>query len=110
MSARPEESTAAVLAHLLAQLAGEGADAATLRAVAEQAGELGATRALTRLGLADASAAGDMAALRDLLQTWRAAKRSVWRAVFGWVTRTLGALLLLGLAMRLGVDLGGEAK
>jgi hypothetical protein len=110
MSAPHDEGSAAVLAQLLAQLAAEGADPAGLRAVAEQAGELGATRALTRLGLADAGAAGDVAALRELLQTWRAAKRSAWRALLGWVTRTLGALLLLGLAMRLGVDLGGDGK
>ena len=46
----------AVLAQLIAQGAAQGADLATLRGIAEEAGELGATRALTRLGLADAGA------------------------------------------------------
>lgn len=41
----------AVLAQLIGQAADKGADLVTLRAIAEEAGELGATRALKRLGL-----------------------------------------------------------
>lgn len=95
-------SGASVLAHLLAQGEGAGADMATLRAIAEEAGELGATRALTRLGLADAAATGDVAELRELLNAWRDAKRSAWRAVVAWVARVVAMLLLAGLAARLG--------
>ncbi|PNB46219.1 hypothetical protein C1X73_34880, partial [Pseudomonas sp. FW305-130] len=57
----------AVLAQLMAQGAGEGADLNTLRAIAEEAGELAASRAMARLGLDDAAAAKDMAELRELL-------------------------------------------
>lgn len=92
----------AVLAQLLQQGRQEGADLATLRAIAEEAGEQAATRALTRLGLDDAAAAGDMAELRELLHAWRDAKRSVWKAVLGWVLRLLLALVLTGLAVRVG--------
>lgn len=92
----------AVLAHLMAQGAGEGADLTTLRAIAEEAGELAAGRALTRLGLEDSAAAKDMAELRELLAAWRDAKRSAWKAVLGWVMRLAGALLLTGLAAKLG--------
>ncbi len=95
-------SGAGVLAHLLAQGEGAGADMATLRAIAEEAGELGATRALTRLGLADAAATGDVAELRELLNAWRDAKRSAWRAVLGWIARVVAMLLLAGLAVKLG--------
>ena len=49
--------SSAVLAQLLAQGAGEGADLATLRAIVEEAGELAASRAMARLGLDDAAAA-----------------------------------------------------
>ncbi|MCU6455869.1 DUF6127 family protein [Sphingomonas sp. A2-49] len=91
-----------VLAQLMAQAAREGADLATMRAVAEEAGELSATRALTRLGLADAQAHADLAELRALLDAWRDAKRSAWKAVAGWCVRLAGALLLTGLAIRLG--------
>ncbi|MCP3735037.1 hypothetical protein M9979_09165 [Sphingomonas sp. RP10(2022)] len=96
----PENS--GVLAELMAQAAREGADLATMRAVAEEAGELSATRALTRLGLADEDARADLAELRELLGAWRDAKRSVWKAAAGWVVRLAGALLLTGLAVKLG--------
>jgi hypothetical protein len=74
----------------------------TLRAIAEEAGELGATRALTRLGLADAGAEKDLAELRELIAAWRDAKRSAWRAALGWLARLFTALLLVGLAVKLG--------
>lgn len=89
---------ASVLAQLIAQGAAGGADLSTLRAIAEEAGELGATRALTRLGLADEGASRDVAELRELLKTWRDAKRSAWKSVAGW----LAALLLGMLAVKLG--------
>lgn len=91
-------SGGAVLAQLMAQAAERGAELVTLRAIAEEAGELGATRALTRLGLADERAARDMAELRELLAAWRDAKKSAWKSVFGW----LCALLLAVLAVKLG--------
>ncbi len=96
----------AVLAQLMAQGVSEGADLTTLRAIAEEAGELAAGRAMARtmaqLGLDDAAAAKDMAELRELLAAWRDAKRSVWKAALGWVVRIAGALLLTGLAAKLG--------
>lgn len=97
-------ASGSVLAQLLAQGRGEGADIATLRAIAEEAGELGAVRALKRLGLADDGAAGDVAELRELLRAWRDAKRSAWRALAAWVMRIALALLLAGIAVRTGFD------
>jgi hypothetical protein len=92
------EVTGSVLAQLLAQGADRGADLATLRAIAEEAGELGATRALARLGLSDEGAVRDVAELRELLRAWRDAKRSAWKSVAGWVC----AVLLGVLAVKLG--------
>ncbi|WP_404372600.1 DUF6127 family protein [Sphingomonas sp. MMS24-J45] len=94
--------TGAVLAQLMAQGASEGADLTTLRAVAEEAGELAAARALARLGLDDPAAAKDMAELRELLAAWRDAKKSLWKAVLGWIVRIGLALVLTGLAAKLG--------
>jgi hypothetical protein len=91
-----------VLAQLMQQAAGEGADLATLRAVAEEAGELGARRALSRLGLDDAGAGKDMAELRELLAAWRDAKKSAIKTAMGWVVNMLLALVLVGLAVKLG--------
>lgn len=95
-------SDGAVLAQLMRQAEDRGADLATLRAIAEQAGELGAARALKRLGLDDPGAAKDMAELRELLGAWRDAKRSAVKAALGWAAHMLLALVLVGLAVKLG--------
>ena len=69
----------------------------------EQASETGARRALAGLGLDDASAAKDMGELRELLSAWRDAKRSARKAAIGWIVRMVLALLLIGIAFRLGL-------
>ncbi|WP_428678772.1 DUF6127 family protein [Sphingopyxis sp.] len=78
-------------------------DAALLRAVVEEASELGARRALARLGLADEAARDDVSDLRQLLGAWRDAKKSVWAAIVDWAVRGMLALLVVGLAMKLGL-------
>ncbi|HMO77142.1 MAG TPA: DUF6127 family protein [Sphingopyxis sp.] len=92
------------LARLVA-LAGTGApaDAAILRALIEEASELGARRALARLGLADEAARGDVSDLRQLLGAWRDAKKSAWKAAVDWAVRGALALLVVGLAVKLGL-------
>ena len=74
-----------------------------LQGLLEQASETGARRALAQLGLDDASAAKDMGELRELLSAWRDAKRSARKAAVGWVVRMVLALLLIGIAFRLGL-------
>ncbi|URW75444.1 hypothetical protein M9980_13055 [Sphingomonas donggukensis] len=92
----------AVLAQLMAQGSEGGADMATLRAIAEEAGELAANRALVKLGLHDEAARGDQAELREMLRAWRDAKRSALSAAFGWVMRVVLALVLVGIAVKTG--------
>ena len=92
-----------MLASLVAQASGEGADLVTLRAIVEEASDLGAARVLERVGLADPTAVNDLAELRELLRAWRDAKASAWKAVVEWTVRGLLALLLLGIAFRLGL-------
>ena len=75
----------------------------TFTAMIEEASETGAQRALARLGLDDPSASKEMAELRELLSAWRDAKRSARKAVIGWVVRMGLALLLIGLAVKLGL-------
>ncbi len=98
----------AVLARLLAQASARGGsgDPAAMQAVIEEASELGARRALARLG--DAAARDDIVALRELLRAWRDAKRSAWKAAIDWCVRGALALLILGIAYRTG--LGGLLK
>ena len=92
-----------MLARLIAQGEEEGAALVTLRALAEEASELGARRALERLGLADRSAEGDVRELRELLGAWRDAKKAARGAVVGWAVRIMTALILLGLAVKTGL-------
>jgi hypothetical protein len=92
-----------MLASLLAQASAEGAQIDTLRAIVEETSELAADRVLLRLGLGDAEAEDDLGELRQLLAAWRDAKSSAWKALVGWAIRAVLALLLIGLAVRLGV-------
>lgn len=91
------------LARLIALAGTSAPDAALLRAVVEEASELGARRALARLGLADAAARDDVADLRQLLGAWRDAKTSAWKAAVDWAVRGMLALLVVGLAVKLGL-------
>ncbi|MEO6092178.1 MAG: DUF6127 family protein [Novosphingobium sp.] len=92
-----------MLAKLISQAAGAGGDLVTLRAIVEESSELGAQRMLARMGLDDETAHEDLIELRQLLKAWRDAKASAWKATVDWVIRGLLALLLVGIAYRLGV-------
>lgn len=92
-----------MLARLLAQAETEGSELITLRAIVEEASDLGAARVLERMGLADETAHEDLAELRELLQAWRDAKASAWKAAVDWLVRGALALLLCGIAVRSGL-------
>mgnify|MGYP001555904961 CR=1 FL=1 len=94
-----------MLARLVAQADAQplGADMVTIRALIEEASELGAARALERLGLSDRRAEADMRELRQLLRAWRDAKKAARGAVIGWVVRVVMALVLLGVAVKMGL-------
>ncbi len=94
---------ASMLALLVAQAEGQGADLVTLRGLIEEASEIGAERALGALGLKDASARRDMDELRELLQAWRDAKKSAWNAAVRWAIRVMLALLVVAMAVKLGL-------
>jgi hypothetical protein len=64
---------------------------------------LGRVWALARLGLADAAARDDVSDLRQLLGAWRDAKTSAWKAAVDWAVRGMLALLVVGLAMKMGL-------
>jgi hypothetical protein len=98
-------SDSILLTQLTTQAEARGADLVTLRALIEEASELGAARALSALGLSDDTARKDMEELRELLSAWRDAKRSARKAVIDWLMRGVLALLLVGIAVKLG--LGG---
>ncbi len=92
-----------MLAALIAQAEGQGADLVTLRALVEEATEAGATRALNNIGLSDERAGADIIELRQLIQGWRDAKRSAVSAAVTWMVRAAVAALLVGLAAKTGL-------
>ena len=92
-----------MLAALMAQAQSGGADLVTLRAIVEEASEVGARRAVEQLGLGDENAQDDLDELRDLLGAWRTAKASAWKAAVDWFVKVIGALLLIGIAVRLDI-------
>ena len=92
-----------MVGRLIAQAQGSGADLVTLRALVEEASELGAQRALAGLGLGDGGAEKDVTELRQLLDAWRDAKRSARNAAVAWLVRLVLAGLLLALAVKLGL-------
>ena len=55
-----------------------------------------------KLGLDDETAQHDLNELRQLLRAWRDAKTTAWREVVNWIVRGALALLLVGIAVRLG--------
>jgi hypothetical protein len=96
-------SSDALLANLMAQAEGRAADLVTLRALVEESSQAGARRALASLGLDDERARRDMDELRELLSAWRDAMRTAWRAVVTWLVRLLLAMVLIGMAVKLGL-------
>ncbi len=97
------DANASMLALLVAQAEGQGADLVTLRALIEEASEVGAERALAALGLRDENARRDMDDLRELLRAWRDAKKSARNAIVTWAVRIVLALLVAGMAVRMGL-------
>jgi uncharacterized membrane protein YdfJ with MMPL/SSD domain len=95
-------SAEALLASLMAQAEGRGVDLVTLRELVEESSQAGARRALASLGLDDERARRDMDELRELLSAWRDAKRTAWRAIVTWVMRLACAMLIAGMAVKLG--------
>lgn len=93
-----------LLARLMVQASNEGGDLVTLRAIVEETTELAADRVLIRLGLSDANAQEDIDELRELLGAWRIAKTSAWKAFVDWTVRAILALLLIGIAVRIGAS------
>lgn len=75
-------------------------DLGELEVLLDRAAEEGARRALAAIGLEDTRAAADVRDLRELLASWRVAKRTVWQTVIRFVTTVVLAALLAGLALK----------
>lgn len=96
----PTDTASLTLAALMAQARQEGSSIVTLRALVEEASELGAQRALHRLGLHDEDASIDIHDLRTLLEAWRDARKTAGRALVRWLIRLVLTASVLVLAVK----------
>lgn len=71
-----------------------------LEAMLERAAESGAKKALAGVGLHDDDAPRDVRDLRDLIESWRDAKREIGRTVMRIATTALLAALVAGAAIK----------
>ncbi len=98
-----------LLPRLVEEAQGRGGDMVAIRAMIEEASDMGALKALRTLGLEDEAARRDMDELRELLRAWRDAKSGAIKAVIHWVLRLIVALALIGLAAKVGITGEGAA-
>lgn len=73
-----------------------------------QAAERGARAALATVGLENGHAARDVRELRDLLDAYRAARRTVWHTALKMVTTGLVVALITGAAIKFKVFGAGQ--
>ena len=76
---------------------------AELEKLLTRAGKRGGRHALAAVGLHDADAGDDIRELRSVLGGWRDAKKTVWRAFLGWLTRGAITLVLIGILFKMGL-------
>ena len=72
---------------------------AELEAMLERVGEAAAKKALAGVGLHDEHAARDVRDLRDLIESWRDARREVRRTVVKLMTTALLVAMATGAAL-----------
>jgi multidrug resistance efflux pump len=68
----------------------------------EKAGEEGAKRALQNIGLADETAGEDVRELRNLLDAWRGAKRTMGQTIIRMITTGILMALAVGIYAKFG--------
>ncbi len=95
-----EEDPGRTLAALGQAAHEEGLSIQHLQALIEEASDLGAKRALARIGLHDDRASNDMRDLRNLLDSWRETRRTMWRTVVKWTTTLIMIFIAAGVAVK----------
>ena len=75
-----------------------------LRKLVEEATAKGARAALKEIGLSDKNAGQDVRELRNLLDAWRGAKKTMGQTVVRMITTPILVILAVGVYAKLGVD------
>jgi len=77
-----------------------------IKAIAHQAAQEAVNQTLRRLNLSDEDSGQDLHDLRELLSSWRSAKRTMWTTVVRSVTLFVLGMLALGVVMQFRKNLG----
>lgn len=110
MSYFHSEKRVKTLTALAIEARAEGTDASIIKALVEEASELGASKALLHCGLHDESAGADIRALRDLLGAWRDARKTAWRSLVKWFITLLFVVILAGIATKMNFDIFNKPR
>ena len=79
---------------------------AEIAAIAERAAKQAVDETLRRLNLNDDESGQDVHDLRELLSSWRSAKRTMWTTVVRSITLFALGMLALGVVMQVSKNLG----
>lgn len=79
---------------------------AEIAAIAERAAKQAVDETLRRLNLNDDESGQDVHDLRELLSSWRSAKRTMWTTVVRSITLFALGMLALGVVMQVRKNLG----
>jgi len=77
-----------------------------IKAIAQQAAQEAVDQTLRRLNLSDEDSGQDLHDLRELLSSWRSAKRTMWTTVVRSVTLFVLGMIALGVVMQFRKNLG----
>jgi tRNA A-37 threonylcarbamoyl transferase component Bud32 len=77
-----------------------------IKAIARQAAQEAVDQTLRRLNLSDEDSGQDLHDLRELLSSWRSAKRTMWTTVVRSMTLFVLGMLALGVVMQVRKNLG----
>ena len=77
-----------------------------IKAIARQAAQEAVDHTLRRLNLSDEDSGQDLHDLRELLSSWRSAKRTMWTTLVRSVTLFVLGMIALGVVMQFRKNLG----
>ena len=79
-----------------------------IKAIARKAAQEACGETLRRLNLSDENSGQDVHDLRELLSSWRAAKRTIGTTIIRSVTLFVLGMLALGAVMQISKQMGGD--
>jgi len=79
-----------------------------LKALLKQAAKEGARQALSEVGLDGEDAQEDIKELRNLIDSWRSAKKTMGQTALKLITTSVLVFIAVAVAMKLGLQIGDK--